>query len=759
MPSESSSKITCPNAEELRRLLRSKLPQDKQEHITAHLDACTGCQSKLELLADGDLDISGTVKHIDQNEPPKNSAYWRAFDDIGGNLTGTFNAIDTTTSSSSRLDFLRPLKLPGKIGRLGDFQVIRELGRGGMGIVLQAFDPNLEREVAVKVLSPELANNELARQRFCREARAAAAVTHENIVAVHQVSDDEASGLPYFVMQLVLGETLEQRIRREGKLSVDAVTRISWQAAQGLSAAHAAGLIHRDIKPGNILLEAGTDKAKLTDFGLARAAEDLKLTRTGFVAGTPLYMAPEQAKGDDVDARADLFALGAVMYEALAGRPPFDGKTPLAVLRRVADEAHPRLSRINPDVPDWLEDTIDELLEKDPERRMQTASQLANVLAAHFSGEACPVPASPVDCTVARTASNIVSTRPKSRLAFTIALGLPFLLGIGLGMVVGWESKPKTIVETPVAINSDHRQSTTASELNGPDSIKMFRAGDGAVSSIAIAGDADTIVAGVEDGSFIIWSLASGRQLIQQPNAHEAPIWAVDISNDGKTVITASDDGLVKVWDVSAAAIVTATLSNGDAVRSAALDPSGGKVVTGDRAGKVKIWTISTGKTSHDFDQGGVINAVAFDSHGLTVAAASSNKSAMLYDIPTGRKRLSFTQHNGAIYSIAFAPEGDWVATASWDRTVKVWESGSGNLIHTIAAEEGVSSVTFSCCGKILATAGQDGSVKVWNAETGMLLQTFRRHQGWVQAAKFMPQGTVLVTGGRDGTVRAWNVK
>ncbi len=262
-----------------------------------------------------------------------------------------------------------------------------------MGVVLHAYDPCLQRDVAVKVIDPQLANNEVARQRFCREARAAAAVTHDNLVAVHQVDEDEDSGLPYLVMQLVIGESLEQRLKRVGKLGVHEVARIGMQAAAGLAAAHAGGLIHRDIKPGNILLEAPSDRVKLTDFGLARAAEDVKLTRTGFVAGSPLYMAPEQARGEEVDHRADLFSLGSVLYEATAGTPPFDGKTPLVVLRRVADETPTSLSAVNPDVPHWLSDIVDKLLAKNPTDRYQSAAEVAEVFGTGGTGPgSCPVP-------------------------------------------------------------------------------------------------------------------------------------------------------------------------------------------------------------------------------------------------------------------------------------------------------------------------------------------------------------------------------
>src|SRR5215472_18420835 len=186
-----------------------------------------------------------------------------------------------------------------------------------MGIVLKAFEPALHRPVAIKVLAPALAGSATARRRFTREAQAAAAVSHDHVVTVHGVS--EAEGLPYLVMQYVAGESLQQRLDRTGPLEVAEVVRIGLQAASGLAAAHAQGLIHRDVKPANILLEGGLARVKITDFGLARTADDVGLTQAGVVAGTPEYMAPEQARGEQVDSGADLFSLGSVLYACCTG--------------------------------------------------------------------------------------------------------------------------------------------------------------------------------------------------------------------------------------------------------------------------------------------------------------------------------------------------------------------------------------------------------------------------------------------------------
>ena len=192
------------------------------------------------------------------------------------------------------LGFLAPATRPDSLGRIGHYEVLQVLGQGGFGIVFRAFDDVLHRVVAVKVLSPQMAATSPARKRFLREARSSAQVRHENVVQVYEVGEQP---LPYIAMEFIPGETLQQRLDRTGPLDVVEVVRIGRQIAEGLAAAHATDLIHRDIKPGNILLEGGQPRVKITDFGLARAADDASISQSGIIAGTPMYMAPEQAKG------------------------------------------------------------------------------------------------------------------------------------------------------------------------------------------------------------------------------------------------------------------------------------------------------------------------------------------------------------------------------------------------------------------------------------------------------------------------------
>jgi Protein kinase domain/Disaggregatase related repeat len=235
--------------------------------------------------------------------------------------------------------------------------------------------------VAIKVLAPVLAATSPARKRFLREARASARVRHENVVHIYAV---EEKPLPYLVMEYIPGQTLQQRLDQNGPLDVADTLRIGGQIARGLASAHEQGLIHRDIKPANILLEDGLEqKVKISDFGLARAADDASLSQSGVIAGTPMFMAPEQAKGDPPDPRADLFSLGSVLYTMVSGRPPFRAANTMAVLKRVAEDTPRPIRQIIPEVPQWLCDIIATLHAKDPAQRFQSAAEVAGLLEQH----------------------------------------------------------------------------------------------------------------------------------------------------------------------------------------------------------------------------------------------------------------------------------------------------------------------------------------------------------------------------------------
>jgi serine/threonine protein kinase len=269
---------------------------------------------------------------------------------------------------------------PDELGRLGPYRILKMLGEGGMGVVFQAEDPALERMVALKVMKPDGAAAHVARQRFLQEARAAGSIQHEHIVTIYQVGEDR--DMPYLAMQLLHGEPLDVRLKREGRLPVGSALVIAREVAEGLAAAHNHNLIHRDIKPANIWLEdAGAgrpERAKILDFGLARLQRDdaQHLTRTGLVIGTPGYMAPEQARtGQPLDGRCDLFSLGCVLYHMLTGQEPFRRDDAMATLLALALEEPAPIRHLNPEVPPSLVRFVSGLLAKNPDKRPHSAGE------------------------------------------------------------------------------------------------------------------------------------------------------------------------------------------------------------------------------------------------------------------------------------------------------------------------------------------------------------------------------------------------
>jgi serine/threonine protein kinase len=364
-------------------------------------------------------------------------------------------------------DFLRPPEAPDELGRLGNYRVLRELGAGGMGLVFVAEDVQLKRPAALKIMLPSLGDDGAVRKRFLREAQAAAAIRHEHIVTIYQVGEDR--GIPFLAMELLQGETLEARLLRDGRLPIQDTLRIGRQIADGLAAAHAAGMIHRDIKPGNIFLESVVRRpssssrqqpaadhdpvtgcrVKLLDFGLARREEgDMQLTRTGMALGTPHYMAPEQAAGENVDKRCDLFSLGCVLYRMTAGQLPFAGTNMRALLKAVMFDAPRPVRELDPDLPPALATLIEGLMAKEPNDRPQSADEVLASLAA-LESELAGGPPSSLVGTSAGVAKNPGPARsmaqprtPSRRRWIAAGAALLVLAAIVAGVLQWW--KPLT---------------------------------------------------------------------------------------------------------------------------------------------------------------------------------------------------------------------------------------------------------------------------------------------------------------------------
>ena len=727
---------TCPENEELRKLLAGSLADVRQQECTSHLDSCECCQTRLEEMAVEGTQLSQVVKRLGEAEPAATSAYWPALQALGAERSQTpVPPPARTRRRELSLDFLEPPTDSAYLGRLGQFDVMRVLGRGGMGVVLEAFDSRLQRHVALKVLDPELAGDEVSRQRFCREARAAASITHENVVAVHQVEKSGDDGPAYLVMQLIAGESLEQRLARGAPLPLREIVRIGMQAAHGLEAAHAQGLIHRDIKPGNILLESLHDRVKLTDFGLARVVDDVKLTQSGFVSGTPLYMAPEQALGGDADHRSDLFSLGAVLYEMSAGQPPFTGNSAVAILRQIADEKHRPVKEANPDIPDWLANTIDRLLAKKPADRIPSAAQLAELFDYEWALLKTSSEDVPTVCQVAakkRAARNL--WLGGGLAAVFLALGM--LGGKYLGQGGG---------ATPAAVSS-------------AEPLHVFGANAGTVWSVAFDPTSETVAMAVEDGSVRLWNRLT-ESIKSTFEAHRGVVWGARFSRDGKLMATAGDDGQIKLWNLSQPEPLK-TFEHPNAVRGLAFASDGQMLYAGDRAGGLRVWSLDADRPLLEANQKGTIYAVAVSPDNETVATAGSEKVVRLWNAKTLTQKLPLEGHLGPVYALAFSPDGRRLASVGWDKTIRIWDAGSGQLLKSWEGHEGdLWAVAFSPDGSKLATAGHDGAVKLWGAESGELLATYLGHKLAVHAIAFSGDGALLASGGRDGAVRIWNVE
>lgn len=378
--------LPCPDSVLLKAVLSGRVSPEEHSQIALHLEECEQCRMAVDLITDLSDSDDITQHETSESQFAADSVLceYDSFEvhDPGPDVSSEIAPQQQPTPAPSLDDFVRdlctPSDFPDSLGRLGQYEILQRIGRGGMGVVYRGHDLKLGRDVAIKLLKPRVAADHSFVERFTREARAAAAIVHHNVITVHAI--DEADGIPYIVMEFVPGESLQKRIRRLGPLPLHLVASIGAQIADGLSAAHARRVTHRDIKPANILLVENTNEVRLGDFGLARAEGSDRLTKTGVVLGTPRYMSPEQARGDTVDHRSDLFSLGSVLYTMCVGRAPISGSRQAEVLSAVANARINPIEAIDPSLPDWLTAVVRKLHALNPNDRFQSAEHVASIL-------------------------------------------------------------------------------------------------------------------------------------------------------------------------------------------------------------------------------------------------------------------------------------------------------------------------------------------------------------------------------------------
>jgi eukaryotic-like serine/threonine-protein kinase len=674
-----------------------------------------------------------------------------------GSLART-SETNAATTTSRELGFLKPSEDPAYIGRLDRFEIARVIGRGGMGIVLEGFDTHLQRSVAIKVLNPEYQKNDIARQRFCREGRAAAAISHEHVVAMHQVATDGESDIAYLVMQFIDGETLESRMSANGASPTEEAARLGMQIAAGLSAAHSRGMIHRDIKPANILIERETNRVKLTDFGLARASDDVKLTKTGMVTGTPLYMSPEQATGATIDERSDLFSLGAVIYEMATGLSPFQAPSLVGVMKRIMDEMPAPPHKVNASVKKPFSDLIMSMLAKKPEERPASAAAVATALASIVT-EYGPISPLQVPAVAAAQVKRISGSHRAIQQRWVVGAWLVGAVGalcLLATLAILFASSRESGDQESVLNRSN--SASVGHETVQPSVPSIVLAGNpGTVWSVDFSPQGNTVAAAIEDGSVRLWNIET-KQVSKSFNAHRGIVWSVRFHPSRPIVATSGDDGFVKIWDGETFDLIH-QWNAGSAVRGIAFSPDGNRIVAGDRGGNIRVYDIGSTKELETHSQSGSIFGIAYSSDGKLIATVASDKVVRVWDSTTFAERQTLQGHSGPIYNVAFAPSGPLMATVGWGKNVRVWNVESGIEVKNLIGSLGdVWGVAFCPKSDHLVTTSQDGTAKIWDLTSGESIATLEGHESAVHNVALSASTKRIATSGRDGTIRIWDL-
>jgi WD40 repeat protein/serine/threonine protein kinase len=701
----------------------------------------------------------------------------------------------------------------------GGYEVLGELGRGGMGVVYRAWDERLKRVVALKLIQPGAAADPQALARFRTEAEAVARLRHPNIVQIHEVS--EASPCPYCVLEYVDGGSLAERIAGMPQ-PAEASAALVAILARAVQAAHDAGIVHRDLKPANVLLcrkaSAGKSECrnpksetnpnhpnpndpnrkasairdtgfgmvsdsgvrisdwepKVTDFGLAKLAGGAAAgqTQSGAILGTPSYMAPEQAAGRarDVGPAADVYGLGAILYELLTGRPPFRGETATDTLLQVLTGDPVPPSRLRPGLPRDLEVVCLKCLEKEPGRRYRTAAALAEELGRFLARE--PIQARPLSAPARlwRWCRRKPALATASGLA-AVALVAVIVLSIGFGI---FQSRAATKLREALGDAENHRRSAQrlSAGLALDRGIALCEQGEIARGLLWLTRSLEiATAAGAEDlEPAIRANLAAWRTCLFSLQAsldHSNAVFSAAFSPDGKLVLTGDAVEKARLWDARAAVPVgtpiKASPGPSDAPVLVAFKPDGSAFLTaGFRSGKVRFWDTKTRQViGPTIEYPGGVFGVAFSPDGKLLLTSGQDGRARMWDADSHQPVGKLLAPGKGDMAGAFSPDGKTFVTGCADGTVLFWDTHSRQVSGRSLVQRGqVTAVAFRPDGKVLLTGSTDGFARLWEVATGRLLrevQVARGHPPRVAALAFSPDGMTFLSGDHHHHARLWD--
>jgi WD40 repeat protein len=684
--------------------------------------------------------------------------------------------------------------------RVGDYEILAEVGRGGMGVVYQARHVRLGRLVALKMLLGGCFADPDQRQRFRAEAGAVARLQHPHIVQLFEVGDYEAGeGLPcpYFTLEFVAGGSLAQRLAGRPAPPRQAAAWLE-PLARAAHYAHQQDIIHRDLKPSNVLL-TGDGQPKICDFGVAKllAGSDLK-TLSGMLVGTAEYMAPEQAEGQAAaEPATDVYALGVILYECLTGRPPFKGTSTLDTLNqvRLVEPVPPR--RLQPLVPRDLETICLTCLAKEPRKRYATALSLAEDLRRFQAGE--PIIARPVSGW--ERAAKWCRRRP-AQAALAAALVAVTVLGL-TGVIwqllrveaakevairerdaAQWQTYRANIAAATSALQlgnfNSARNSLEAPEPNYRNwewrhlfsrldsSQRALDGHDGPVDAVVFSADGTCLISVGIDLTVRWWDLATGTTVAVLPGRRRNS-GTPRFNPNGKYLGLNLADGTVRVVEVATRR--AGAVLGGDAPPHECLGVSqdGSRIATRAKDGTGHLWDATTGAHLAALRlRGKPLSRAVFTPSGKQLVGGAEDGTIYVWDATSGDTRAAWQAHSPGVAALAFSPDGTRLVSSAVypDHALRLWDmadsarlpGGSDRLIATLDGHKNLLSyLAFSPDGSRILSASWDQTARLWDAVTGKEVATLQGHVGQVLHAAFDPQGAQVVTASEDQTLRLWD--